>query len=240
MHPVVCRASGEAHALARPRAPAVDCGVLASRPHRLAVLASGDGSNFEALTLASQRGELGGRVVLLLCDVPGAHVLGRASRLGVAAVCPPAGPLRTRLADETPWLEVLRAHEVDTVLLAGFMRRLHETLLGGFPERILNLHPSLLPAFPGLDAIRQAFEHGVCWTGCTVHLVDRGLDAGPIVAQRAVQILDGDTLESLTHRIHEAEHRLYPEAVRRFLTEPWRREGRRIVFTGRRPQATHG
>jgi phosphoribosylglycinamide formyltransferase-1 len=226
-------------ALAGPRTPAVDCGVLASRPHRLAVLASGDGSNFEALTLASQRGELGGTVVLLLCDVPDAHVLFRAGRLDVGSACPPTGRFHTRLADETPWLETLRAHQVDTLLLAGFMRRLHETLLGAFPDRILNVHPSLLPAFPGLDAIRRAFEHGVRWTGCTVHLVDAGLDAGPIVAQQAVMIREGDTLGTLAARIHETEHRLYPEAVRRFLTEPWRREGRRIRFAGRGAEAAH-
>ena len=227
-------------ALARPRARLVDCGVPATRPHRLAVLASGDGSNFEALTLASQQGELGGQVVLLLCDDPDAQVLVRAGRLGVPRACPPAGRFRTRLENETPWLEVLRAHEVDTLLLAGFMRRLHETLLDGFADRILNLHPSLLPAFPGLDAMRRAFEHGVRVTGCTVHLVDAGVDAGPIVAQEAVEIRDGDTLERLERRIHEAEHRLYPGAVRRFLGEPWRREGRRLVFAGSRTEVARG
>ena len=129
---------------------------------------------------------------------------------------------------------------MDTLLLAGFMRRLHATLLDAFPDRILNLHPALLPAFPGLDAIRQAFEHGVKVTGCTVHLVDAGLDAGPVVAQEAVEVRDGDTLETLARRIHEAEHRLYPAAVRRFLGEPWRREGRRIVFQDRRAEPARG
>jgi len=214
--------------------------VLATRPHRLAVLASGDGSNFEALTLASRRGALGGEVVVLLCDVPGARAPRRAERLGVPAVCPPTGRFRTRLEDEKPWLEALRAHAVDTLLLAGFMRRLHDTLLAAYPDRILNLHPSLLPAFPGLDAIRRAFEHGVAVTGCTVHLVDAGLDAGPIVAQEAVPVLPEDTLEALERRIHEAEHRLYPESVRRFLSEPWRREGRRIVFGGARAESVRG
>jgi phosphoribosylglycinamide formyltransferase-1 len=158
----------------------------------------------------------------------------------VPAACPPAGRFRTRIEDEAPWLAALHAHEVDTVLLAGFMRRLHGTLLDAFPDRILNLHPSLLPAFPGLDAVRQALAHGVGVTGCTVHRVDAGLDAGPIVAQAAVAVRGDDTLETLAGRIREAEHRLYPAAVRRFLGEPWRREGRRIVFAGPRAEAARG
>ena len=113
------------------------------------------------------------------------------------------------------------------------MRRLHATLLDAYPDRILNLHPSLLPAFPGRDAIREAFERGVKVTGCTVHLVTAELDAGPIVAQAAVEVREDDTLESLSERMHETEHRLYPAGVRRFLAEPWRREGARIVFGGR-------
>jgi phosphoribosylglycinamide formyltransferase-1 len=214
--------------------------VLATRPHRLAVFASGNGSNFEALTVASQRGELGGQIVLLLCDNADAPALVRAERLGVPYSCPATGRTRTRLEDETPWLDILRVHQVDVLLLAGFMRRLHETLLDAFPDRILNLHPSLLPAFPGLGAIRRAFEHGVKVTGCTVHLVDAGVDGGPIVAQEAVEIHDRDTLEELERRIHEAEHSLYPAAVRRFLGQPWRREGRRIVFEPPRAETAHG
>ena len=214
--------------------------MLATRPHRLAVLASGDGSNFEALALASQRGDLGGTIVLLLCDVPGARVLARAARLGIESACPPVGRFRTRLEDERPWLAALRVRAVDTLLLAGFMRRLHRPLLDAFADRILNLHPSLLPAFPGLDAIRQAFDHGVRWTGCTVHVVDAALDAGPIVAQQPVEIRDDDTIGTLERRVHAAEHRLYPAAVRRFLCEPWRREGRRLVFAGSGAEAARG
>ncbi len=226
--------------LAGPRAREVDCLVLTPRPSRLAVLASGRGSNFEALARASQRGELGGHVALLVCDRADAPVLARARDLGVESVCPPAGRFHTRIEDEAPWLEALRARQIGALLLAGFMRRLHETLLAAFPDRVLNIHPSLLPAFPGLEAIRRAFEHGVRVTGCTVHLVTAELDAGPIVAQRAVDVRDDDTIESLEARIHEAEHRLYPEAVRRYLTEPWRREGGRIVFAGRPAETTRG
>jgi phosphoribosylglycinamide formyltransferase-1 len=208
----------------------VDCGVLTSLPATIAILASGSGTNFEALARAARSGELGGDITVLLCDRPDAPVLDRARRLGIEALCPPAGRFRTRLEDERPWIEALRARSVGTVLLAGFMRRLHEPFLAAFPDRILNLHPSLLPAFPGLDAIRRAWEHGVRVTGCTVHLVTSELDGGPILAQRAVEVRAGETIEALEARIHEAEHRLYPATVRRYLAEPWRREGVRIVF----------
>jgi len=203
----------------------------------LAVFASGRGTNFEALARAAGRGELPGRIACLLCDQPGAPVLERARRAGIESVCPPAGRFRTRLEEEGPWLEALRTRGVEFVLLAGFMRRLHATLLDAYPECILNIHPSLLPAFTGLDAVGQAWARGVWVTGCTVHLVTHGLDDGPIVAQAAVERRDDDTLGSLAARVHEAEHRLYPEAVRRFLTEPWHREGSRVVFGA--PGAKH-
>jgi phosphoribosylglycinamide formyltransferase-1 len=208
---------------------ALDCGVLA-RPARIAVLASGNGSNFEALAAAEARGVLGGTLALLLCDRPGAPVLDRARRRGVEALTPPAGRFRTRLEDERPWRDALLERRIDVVLLAGFMRRLHPTLFTPFAGRMLNIHPSLLPAFPGLDAIGRAWRHGVGVTGCTVHLVDAGLDEGPILAQSAVEVRDGEPLESLAERIHEAEHALYPWTVRRFLTEPWRVDGRRFVW----------
>jgi phosphoribosylglycinamide formyltransferase-1 len=197
----------------------------------LAVLASGQGTNFEALALAARDGVLGGRIALLATDQPEAPVLERARRLGVEAAVLPAGRRwRTRLEDETPWVEALRARGVEAVLLAGFMRRLHAQFLDAFRDRILNIHPSLLPAFPGLDAIRQAWEHGARVTGCTVHLVDDSVDGGPIVAQAAVEVREDDTLESLEARVHQAEHRIYPQAVRRFLRMPWRIEGRRLEF----------
>ena len=204
--------------------------MLTSAPATIAVLASGTGTNFEALALASRRGEIPGRIAVLLCDRPEAPVLALARRFGIEALCPPAGRFRTRLEDESPWVEALRARGVDTVLLAGFMRRLHEPMLAAFPDRILNIHPSLLPAFPGLDAIRRAWEKPVSVTGCTVHLVTAEVDGGPVLAQSAVDVRPGETLESLAARVHEAEHRLYPATVRRYLAEPWRRAGGRIVF----------
>lgn len=202
----------------------------ASSPARIAVLASGNGSNFEALAGAAARGELGGEIVALLSDNPAAYALERAKRHGIEAVTPPAGRFGTKLEDERPWLEALAERRVDLVLLAGFMRRLHAPLLSAFANRMLNIHPSLLPAFPGLDAIGQAWRHGVRVTGCTVHLVEDALDAGPIVAQAVVEVGEGETLESLEARMHAAEHALYPAAVRRFLTEPWLVHGRRLVF----------
>ena len=196
----------------------------------LAVLASGQGTNFEALALASQRGRLGGHIAVLVTDRPDAPALERARRFGIEALTLPVGSFRTRIADEAMWVEALKQRGVEVVLLAGFMRRLHDTFLGAFPDRVLNVHPSLLPAFPGLDAIGQAIAHGARVTGVTVHLVDDALDQGPILAQAPVPVEDDDTPATLAERIHEVEHELYPETVRRFLTEPWRREGRRVTF----------
>lgn len=206
----------------------------------LAVLASGQGTNFEALARAAERDGLGGRIAVLASDRADAPALARARRLGIEALALPAGRFRTRLEDETPWIEALASRGVEVVLLAGFMRRLHAPFLAAFRAGILNIHPSLLPSFPGLDAIAQAWTHGVHVTGCTVHLVEDGLDTGPILAQAAVEVRADDTLESLEARIHEAEHALYPQAVRRFLTEPWKRDGRRIVFDGVPAGGTRG
>ena len=194
----------------------------------LAVLASGQGTNFEALAVASERGALGGRIAVLVSDHAEAPALARARTHGIEALHLSPGRFRTRIEDERPWLDALRERGVEVVLLAGFMRRLHAPLLDAFSERMLNIHPSLLPAFPGLDAIGQAWAHGVRVTGCTVHLVEHGLDSGPILAQSAVEVREDDTRDTLEARIHDAEHALYPWAVRRFLTEPWKREGRRM------------
>jgi phosphoribosylglycinamide formyltransferase-1 len=206
----------------------------------VAVLASGQGSNFEALVHAARRGELGGHIAVLISDRADAPALERARRLGVEALALPCGRRHTRIEDETPWVSALTERSVDLVLLAGFMRRLHTPLLTAFRDRVLNIHPSLLPAFPGLGAIRQAWEHGVRVTGCTVHLVDDSLDGGPILAQAALEIRDEDTLASLEERLHEVEHRLYPRAARRFLEVPWRRAGRRLVFDDVRAGGVRG
>lgn len=202
------------------------------RTRRLAVLASGRGSNFEALAAAAARGELGGTIAVLVSDRADCGAVGLARARGIDVETPDPGRPRTRLepAAERDWVARLKARDVDTVLLAGFMRILHDDFLAAFPGRVLNLHPSLLPAFPGVDAIRRAFEHGARVTGCTVHVVDAGIDEGPILAQAAVAIKDDDTLETLSARVHAAEHALYPATVRRFLAAPPGFAGRRAVW----------
>jgi len=203
-------------------------GVL--EPARLGVLLSGRGSNFLAIHEAIERGELPARIAMVVSNLPEAAGLARARELGlpVRAIAHRDEP--SRHAHEQKVLATLEEAEVEWVCLAGYMRLLSAELVGRFPRRIVNIHPSLLPAFPGLDAQGQALEHGVKVSGCTVHLVDEGLDSGPIVVQRCVPVEDGDTTESLAARILEQEHEAYPEALRRLLTEPWRLEGRRLVF----------
>ncbi len=202
------------------------------RTRRLAVLASGRGSNFRALAEAAARGALGGTIALLACDRPDAGALGIADEFGIAVELSGPGTLRTRLSAEAEraWIERLRAHDVDTLLLAGFMRILSATFLDAFGGRVLNIHPSLLPAFPGVDAIARAHAHGVRVTGCTVHLVNAGIDDGPILDQAAVEVRPGDSVEALAERVHAAEHALYPPTVRRFLTTPFTVEGRRVTW----------
>jgi len=199
-------------------------------PIPFAVFASGQGGNFEALVHASRMPGFPGTIALLACDRPDAFALERARRLGIDSLTLATGRFRTRLEDERPWLDALATRGIGAILLAGFMRRLHAPLLEAYGGRILNVHPSLLPAFPGLDAVRQALDHGVRVTGCTVHVVDGGLDSGPIVAQAAVEVAARDTIATLAQRIHVAEHALYPRAVRCYFGSPHRLDGRRLVF----------
>lgn len=199
-----------------------------SAPGRLGVLISGRGSNLQALLDAGERGLYPGRVAVVISNVAGAQGLERAARSGVPAVVQDHRG-RSREAHDASIVEHLRAHAVDLVCLAGYMRLLSPVVLRAFPGRVLNVHPSLLPSFPGLDAQRQAWEHGVKWSGATVHLVDEGLDSGPIVAQATVPVLAADTPQTLSARILEAEHRLYPEAVRLLLGGRLERSGRRLL-----------
>ena len=194
------------------------------------ILLSGRGSNFLALHTAVERGELPATIALVVSNVPEAPGLGRAQELGLATACLPARDFAGRDAHEAAILAALADHGVEWVCLAGFMRLLSPGFLRAYPQRVLNVHPSLLPAFPGLHPQRQALAHGVKVSGCTVHFVDEGVDSGPIVVQRIVPVLDGDDEAALAARILVEEHRAYPEAVRRLLTEPWRVEGRRVVF----------
>lgn len=191
------------------------------------VLISGRGSNLQALLEASAAGELGGRVAVVISNVAGAAGLDRARKAGVPAlVHDHRGHLREE--HDRAMLGDLQKHGVELVCLAGYMRLLSSVLLEAYPHRVLNVHPSLLPAFPGLDAQRQAWEHGVKISGATVHLVEKGLDTGPIVLQEAVPVLPSDTADDLAARILAAEHRLYPRAVRLMLEGRCRVEGRRV------------
>ena len=196
---------------------------------RVGVLISGRGSNLQALIEAQGRGELGGEIAIVVSNVETAAGLGRAREAGIpTAVRDHRG--RKREEYDADLVSVLREHGVDLVCLAGFMRLLSPVFVRAFPGRVLNIHPALLPAFPGLDAQRQALEHGVKVSGASVHLVDEGLDSGPIVAQEAVPVRSDDTVDSLAARILEAEHRLYPCAVRHLLDGRARVEGRRVIL----------
>jgi len=198
---------------------------------RLGILLSGRGSNFLALHAAIERGELPARIALVVSNFPEAPGLARAREMGLSATAIPHRGA-SRQEQEGRILAALREAQVDWVCLAGYMRLLSPAFLAAYPRRILNIHPSLLPAFPGVDAQAQALAHGVKVSGCTVHLVDEGLDSGPVVLQRTVPVLDSDTVEGLSARILEQEHLAYPEALRRLLTEPWRVQGRRLFFGG--------
>jgi phosphoribosylglycinamide formyltransferase-1 len=195
----------------------------------MAVLISGRGSNLQSIIDAVATGRLEARIAAVISNRADAAGLTRARDAGLEALCVLPREYSDRDAYDRAIVERLRAREVDLVCLAGFMRIVGRPLLEAFPNRILNIHPSLLPAFPGLDAQRQALEHGVLITGATVHLVNNDLDAGPIILQAAVPVLDDDTVETLTARILAEEHRLFPEAIRLLLRGGWSIQGRRFV-----------
>ena len=195
---------------------------------KVGVLVSGRGSNLQALLAAAREDRLGGEVSVVLSNVADAPALDKARAAGVpAVVCDHRGHAREE--HDRAMLGVLRDHGVDLVCLAGYMRLLSAPFLSALPHRVVNIHPSLLPAFPGMDAQRQAWEHGVKVSGATVHLVEEALDAGPIVMQEAVAVRPDDTPDTLAARILEAEHRIYPRAVRLLLGGRWHVEGRRFV-----------
>jgi phosphoribosylglycinamide formyltransferase-1 len=196
---------------------------------RLGVLISGRGSNFEAIADQVAAGSIPAEIAVVVSNRPQAPGLEAARRRGLAAVCIPSRGLDREVYDRM-LLEELRRHEVDLVCLAGFMRLLSAGFIRAFPNRILNIHPSLLPAFPGLDAQQQALEHGVKVTGCTVHFVDEDLDAGPIILQRAVAVEDADTVDTLSSRILAEEHRAYSDAIRIVLSGRYSVVGRRVCL----------
>ena len=202
-----------------------------SNPFRLGVLGSGRGSNYVAIADAIAAGKLPAEVAIVLSDVESAGILARARERGVPAHFIPPGKFRTKLEDEAElaMVEALRMARVDLIVLAGFMRVLKGEFLRAFEGRIVNVHPSLLPSFPGLQAWKQALDHGVKVAGCTVHFVDAGVDSGAIIGQQPVPVLDQDTAESLHERIQAAEHELYLQCVAAIARGEIRVAGRRVV-----------
>lgn len=199
---------------------------------RLGILLSGRGSNFEAIAGQVAAGRIPAEIAVVISNRPEARGLQVARERGLHAVSIPSKGLDREVYDRM-LIGELNRNRVDLVCLAGFMRLLSAAFVRAFPQRILNIHPSLLPAFPGLDAQKQALDHGVKITGCTVHLVDEFLDAGPIILQAAVPVADNDTVESLSARILAEEHRIYSEAIRIVLEDRFRIEGRRVVAAAR-------
>ncbi|WP_336822194.1 phosphoribosylglycinamide formyltransferase [Sporosarcina sp. USHLN248] len=179
---------------------------------KIAVFASGSGSNFEAIAQACRSGELLAEIVVVITDRPAAYVVERAKEMNIPVAAYEAKAFRSKEAFEKAIVERLTDDGVEWLVLAGYMRLIGPTLLNAFPSRIVNIHPSLLPAFPGKDAIGQAIAHGVKVTGVTVHLVDEGMDTGPILAQQAVAVVHND-LEKTAQSIHEVEHVLYKETL---------------------------
>jgi len=201
---------------------------------RLGVLVSGSGSNLQAILDVVAKGALDARVKVVLSNKPGVYALERAQKSGVPTAVVSHKDFPSREAFDTRVVETLRAHDVDTVVLAGFMRVVTPVLLNAFHARVVNIDPALLPAFPGIDGPAQAFAYGARVAGCTVHFVDTGVDTGPIIAQAAVPVLDTDTVDTLRARILEQEHKLLPRALSLLAQDALVIEGRRVVV---RPQA---
>jgi len=190
--------------------------VIRTKPFRLGILGSGKGSNMVAIADACAAGQIPSEIVVVISDVEGAGILERARERNLPAEFIPPGKFRTKLDDdaERAFVKRLTEAQVDLIVLAGFMRILKGEFLRAFANRVVNIHPSLLPAFPGLEAWKQALDYGVKVTGCTVHFVDQGIDSGPILGQETVAVLADDTAATLHERVQQAERRLYPQVVR--------------------------
>ncbi|MDO7788412.1 phosphoribosylglycinamide formyltransferase [Desulforamulus aquiferis] len=195
---------------------------------RLGILASGRGSNLQAIMDACQNGFIPGEVIIVISDKPGAFALERAKQAGIPVHCLEPKSFDSKELYEGAIADLLAGSEVELVCLAGYMRLVGSTLLEAFQGRIMNIHPALLPSFPGLHGQRDALEYGVKLSGCTVHFVDEGIDTGPIILQAAVPVLDDDTEETLASRILEQEHLLYPQAIKLFAQGRIKVQGRRV------------
>jgi phosphoribosylglycinamide formyltransferase-1 len=197
----------------------------------IAVFASGRGTNFAAISRAVKKGKVNANLSLLVCDNPEAGVIGRAKRAGVKVALVQRKDFTSKQDFEKKIIQHLEENNIDLIVLAGFMRLLSPELINRYKNRILNIHPALLPSFKGEQGIKDAFDYGVKVTGVTVHFVDEEMDHGPILLQAPVKIEEGDTLESLEKKIHKVEHRLYPEAIRLFVEAKLRMEGRRVKIS---------
>lgn len=209
------------------------------KPFRLGVLGSGKGSNFVAIADACAAGQIPAEVALVLSDVADAGILAHATQRGIPGRFLAPGKFRTKLDDEAEraYVAALRDAQADLIVLAGFMRVLKGEFLRAFEGRIVNIHPSLLPSFPGLEAWKQALDYGVKVTGCTVHFVDAGVDAGPIIGQQIVPVLDDDVPATLHQRIHAAEHELYPKCVAALARGEIAIQGRSVIWETHCPAA---
>lgn len=205
------------------------------KKYRLSVLGSGKGSNFVAIAEACAKKTIPAEIAIVVSDVAEAGILQRARERGLRAEFIAPGKFRTKLDDEAEraLIHTLQKAKVDLIVLAGFMRILKGEFLRVFANRVVNIHPSLLPAFPGLESWKQALDYGVKFTGCTVHFVDQGVDTGPIIAQQTVPVLAGDTAETLHERIQQAEWELYPEAVGALARGDVQVQGRQTIWKDR-------
>ena len=198
---------------------------------RLGILASGRGSNLQSIMDAAAAGKIGAEVVVVISDNKDAFALERARRAGIPARYVGFGYYASKDDYERAILDILRQNKVDLVCLAGYMRLVGRVILDTYSNRIMNIHPALLPSFPGLHAQKQAWEYGVKYSGCTVHFVDEGMDTGPIIIQAVVPVYDDDTPDTLATRILEQEHKIYPEAIRLYAEGRLKIQGRKVFIT---------
>ncbi len=213
---------------------------MSTKPVSIAVLVSGNGTNFQAIVDAIESGRIrNAHITCLVSNRADAFAIERAKKHNIKSFVLDHKNYKNRMEYDTAMVEILQRHNVQLVVLAGFMRILSSTMIDAFPNSIMNIHPALLPSFPGLDAQQQAFDYGVRYTGCTVHFVDSGTDTGPIILQAVVPALESDTVNTLTKRIHGEEHRIYVEAIGLFCDGRLRVEGRKVTIAQQTGCATN-
>lgn len=201
-----------------------------TQPLKLGVLISGSGSNLQSIIDNIEKGTLKATIKIVICNNPHSYGITRAQKHGLPVAVLKHGDFRTREDFDEELIRILRSNEIDLVVLAGFMRILTPVFLKAFPQKIINIHPALLPSFPGTHGQKDAFEYGVKFSGCTVHFVDEGVDTGPIIIQSVVPVFQDDTRETLAARILKEEHRIYPQAIQYFAEEKITISGRKVLI----------